>query len=91
MAEKLYGVVNKVVYYNEDNGFAVISLKLNYKNKDMAKYKDMLYSNLLSVTCLFDRRPIEEETYTFIGEFVESKYGIQLKAESFIRKKQNTL
>ena len=91
MSEKIYGVVNKVVYYNEDNGFAVISLKLNYKNKDMAKYKDMLYSNMLSVTCLFDRKPIEEETYTFIGEFVESKYGIQLKAENFIRKKQNSL
>lgn len=91
MKEKLYGVINKVVYYNKDSGFGVISLKMNFSSKDMAKYKDILYSNILSVTCLFDRQPIQDEKYTFIGEFVESKYGIQLKAESFIRKKQNTL
>lgn len=91
MKEKLYGIINKVVYYNKDNGFGVISLKMNFSNKEMSKYKDILYSNIITVTCLFDRQPIQDEKYTFIGEFVESKYGIQLKAESFIRKKQNSL
>lgn len=91
MKEKIYGEINKVVYYNEESGFGVVSLKINFKNKDMSKYKDILYSNTLSVTCLFDRKPVALEKYTFIGEFTESKYGIQLKAESFIRKKQNSL
>lgn len=91
MKEKIYGEINKVVYYNEESGFGVVSLKINFKNKDMSKYKDILYSNTLSVTCLFDRKPVSLEKYTFIGEFTESKYGIQLKAESFIRKKQNSL
>ena len=66
MKEKLYGVINKVVYYNKDSGFGVISLKMNFSSKDMAKYKDILYSNILSVTCLFDRQPIQDEKYTFI-------------------------
>ena len=91
MSEKIYGVVTKVVFYSSDSGFGVVNLKLNFKDKKMSKYKDILYSNNLSVTCLFDRKPIADEKYTFIGDFVESKYGIQLKASSFQRSKPNSL
>ena len=48
MKEKIYGEINKVVYYNEESGFGVVSLKINFKNKDMSKYKDILYSNTLT-------------------------------------------
>ena len=33
MKEKIYGEINKVVYYNEESGFGVVSLKINFKNK----------------------------------------------------------
>jgi len=91
MSEKIYGNITKVVFYSSESGFGVVSLKINFKDKKMSKYKDILYSNNLSVTCLFDRKPIEDEKYTFTGEFVESKYGIQLKASSFQRSKPNSL
>ena len=35
MKEKIYGEINKVVYYNEESGFGVVSLKINFKNKDI--------------------------------------------------------
>ena len=30
--DKIIGVVQKVVYYNETNGYGIIKLKLDYKN-----------------------------------------------------------
>lgn len=91
MSEKIYGVVTKVIYFKPETSYGIISLKLNFKDKEMAKYEDYLYSNSLTVTTVFDRKPLKDEKYTFIGEFVESKYGIQFKANSFRRSKPNTL
>ena len=91
MSEKIYGVVTKVIYFKPETSYGVISLKLNFKDKEMSKYKDYLYSNSLTVTGVFDRKPLKDEKYTFTGEFIDSKYGIQFKANSFRRSKPNTL
>jgi hypothetical protein len=63
---------------------------LDYKDKELAKYRDKLFSNLLTVTCNFDRRPLPDEEYDFTGEFVTNQYGIQFKARSFFRRNANT-
>lgn len=91
MSEKIYGVITKVIYFKPETSYGIVSLKLNFKDKEMAKYKDYLYSNSLTVTGVFDRRPLKDEKYTFIGEFIDGKYGLQFKASSFRRSKPNTL
>lgn len=91
MSEALYGSVIKIVYYNESNGFGIIRIKLNYQDNQIAKYKAKLFSNILTVTCSFDRVPLIDEEYDFLGEFVSNQYGIQFKANSFKRRNEETL
>jgi exodeoxyribonuclease V alpha subunit len=91
MEETLYGVVTKVTYYSEETHFGVVRIKLDYKDLEIAKYKAKLFSNLLTVTCNFDRRPVIDEEYDFTGNFVTNQYGTQFKAKSFFRKNENTL
>lgn len=83
--DKLIGAVNKIVYYNETNGYGIIKLKLDYKIKENANYRTTLFSNILSVLCTFDRKPYEDEEYEFEGELETSSYGYQLKASKFRR------
>ncbi len=83
--EKIIGVVNKVVYYNDANGYGIIKLKLDYKNPSLVQYRTTLFSNILSVLCTFDRKPFEDEEYEFEGELETSSYGYQLKATKFRR------
>ena len=88
--DKIIGVVNKIVYYNEDNGYGIIKLKLDYKNPSLACYRTTLFSNILSVLCTFDRKPFEDEEYEFEGEIEVSSYGYQLKASKFRRINENS-
>ena len=83
--DKVFGVVNKIVYFNEDNGYGIIKLKMDYKKPELAHYKSILFSNVLSVLCTFDRKPFEDEEYEFEGELETSSYGYQLKASKFTR------
>ena len=89
--EKVWGSVNKVIYYNESNGYGVIRITLDSNNPELELIIGKVYSNFLTVTGLFDRTPIENETYTFLGEFTDTDYGYQFKANSFDRKMENTL
>lgn len=91
MEETLYGSIIKVIYFNEDNCYGVVRIKLDYKDNKIAKYKAKLFSNILTVTCNFDRKPLIDEEYDFVGEFVTSQYGIQFKASSFSRRNEETL
>lgn len=91
MEETLYGTVTKVTYYNSETNFGVVRIKLDYKDQHLVKYREMLFSNLLTVTCNFDRSPIVDEEYEFVGEFVTNQYGIQFKAKSFFRRNASTL
>lgn len=89
--EVIRGTISKILFKNEENGYAVCKIKIDYSNKEMAKYKDYLYSNILTITSYYDRIPVEGEELEYTGEFVESKYGIQLKANSYIRLKTDSL
>ena len=91
MEESLYGSITKITYFNEDNGYGVVKIKLNYQDHKIAKYRAKLFTNLLVVTCVFDRKPIIDEEYDFQGEFVTNQYGIQFKAKSFSRRNEQTL
>lgn len=91
MEEKLYGTVCKITYYNEENGFGIVRITLDYKDKVIAKYKAKLFTNLLTVTCNFDRIPYIDEEFDFVGDFITNQYGIQFKATSFSRRNENTL
>ena len=88
--DKVKGVVNKIVYYNDNNGYGIVKLKMDYKNPELAKYRTTLFSNVLSVLCTFDRRPFEDEEYEFEGEIESSSYGFQLKATTFRRINENS-
>lgn len=83
--DKVIGVVQKIVFYNETNGYGIIKLKLDYKNPELAKYRTTLFSNVLSILCTFDRKPYEDEEYEFEGDIETSTYGYQLKASKFRR------
>lgn len=91
MEEKLYGTVVKIVYFKEENGFGIIRIKLNYQDNKIAKLKAKLFTNFLTVTCNFDRKPLIDEEYDFDGEFVETDYGTQFKAKFFERRNETTL
>ena len=88
--DKVKGVVNKIVYYNESNGYGIVKIKMDYKNPELSKYRTTLFSNILSVLCTFDRRPFEDEEYEFEGEIESSSYGYQLKASIFRRINENS-
>lgn len=83
--EIVRGKVLKILFKNEENGYAVLKIKLDFSSKNMKKYEDYLYSNILTVTSVFDTFPFEGEELEFTGEFEINKYGTQLKASSFKR------
>ncbi|MFA7435072.1 MAG: ATP-dependent RecD-like DNA helicase [Bacilli bacterium] len=89
--ESLYGVVTKVTYFSEETHFGVVRIKLDYQDRSILKYKAKLFSNMLTVTCNFDRAPLVDEEYDFVGEFITNQYGTQFKAKSYSRRNENTL
>ena len=89
--EQITGVIQKVIFKSDDTGYAVVSIKIDYTNPDMKKYQDYLISNLLTVTCYYDRIPVRDEEYSYTGEFIQTKYGIQLKASSYTRPNSESL
>lgn len=89
--EKILGIIQKVIYKNEENNYAVVSLKLDYKNPEMKNIQDILITNILTVTCYYDRMPIKDEEYSYYGEFVDTKYGLQFKASTSSRPNSDSL
>lgn len=88
--DTIYGKVMKVNYYDDAKAFGIIKLKLDYTDNEMAKYRNILFTNTISVLSSFDRKPILEEEYQFSGEFEASSYGMQFKAKSFERINEET-
>ena len=86
----IYGVVSKINYYDEAKSFGIVRLKLDFNDKEMAKYRNILFTNTISVLSTFDRKPILEEEYKFSGEFEASQFGMQFKAKSFERINEDT-
>ena len=89
--EKINGVINKVTYYNEQNGFGVVRITLDFKDQEISHLQPILISNNLVVTTNFSRAPVVGEEYSFIGEFVNTQYGLQFKAKTYHQRLQKTL
>ncbi len=84
--DKIRGLVERVTFYNEDNGYGVIKLRLDYKDEIVKKYIDTFFSNVVSVVAFFDRKPLEDEEYIFSGDIVtDPKWGLQFRATTFER------
>ena len=88
--ERITGKILKVIYKNESNNYAIVIIKIDFKDPDMEKYKDILISNTLTITGYYERIPLENEEFSYLGEFVETKYGIQLKATNTKRINANS-
>lgn len=89
--EKIHGAIQRIVYFDEEQGFGIVKIKLDYKDKTIAEYRNTLFSNILTVLSSFDRKPLIDEEFEFIGEFETSSYGVQLRASSFRRKMDQSL
>lgn len=89
--DRIYGTVKKVIYYDESRSFGIVQLKLDYKDEYIQGFKNILFDNKLSVLSNFDRIPIIDEEYEFIGEFSVSKYGNQFKAKQVKRLNEDSL
>lgn len=87
----VYGVIKKIVYFDENRSFGIVTLQLDYKDQQMATYRPILFDNKLSILSNFDRKPIIDEEYEFEGEFEVNKYGNQLRAKRFKRLNEDTL
>lgn len=89
--ERIEGKIVQILFKNEENSYAVVRIKIDYTKKEMAKYRDILYTNLLTVTSYFDNFPNVGEEFLFEGDFTNTKYGISLKATTFKRINVDTL
>ena len=84
------GIIHKVNYYNEENGYTVAVIEVDSKHKNILVKKGKLYSNNLTVIGTFDRKPYKDEEYSFEGEyFKDPKYGLEFKFITFSRKEIN--
>ena len=86
----IWGQVVKVNYYDSERSFGIVKLKVDYSDKEMAKYRNILFTNTFSVLSNFDRKPILEEEYKFTGEFEPSQFGMQFRAKTFERMNEET-
>ena len=83
---ELNAVIQRVNFYNADNGYSVVLVSLNKNQYSLLKKSGNLIGNKLVVVGVFDRQPILDEEYTFFGEFVrDPNYGLQFKFDNFNR------
>ena len=87
--DTIYGNISRVIYYNEENGYGVVKIKLDGKNEQLKKYLEEFYSTEITVTSMFDREPLINEDYEFFGKItMNDKYGKQFMAISYSRKNE---
>lgn len=85
--ESISGIITRINYYNPENGYTVVILELDYKDKTIAMKKSKIVGNTIALVGYFDREPHEMEEYTFDGDFVKDRnYGLQFKFNRFERK-----
>lgn len=87
----LEGIVQKVTYYDDSKCFGIVKLKLDYSNPRISPYRKMLYTNIVSVLANFMTKPMEDEEYSFEGEFEASSYGMQFRAKTTQKKMADTV
>lgn len=87
--DTIYGNISRVIYYNEENGYGVVKVKLDGKNEQLKKYLEEFYLTEITVTSMFDREPLINEDYEFFGKItMNDKYGKQFMATSYSRKNE---
>ena len=87
--DTIYGNISRVIYYNEENGYGVVKIKLDGKNEQLKKYLEEFYLTEITVTSMFDREPLINEDYEFFGKItMNDKYGKQFMATSYSRKNE---
>jgi len=81
MSDKLTGMVESVIYHNEENGFTVFTVL-----PEDAEFGDE------ATTCTgYVSSPMEGETLELIGKYIHNpRYGLQLSIESFSRSRPST-
>ena len=40
--EKINGIIEKITYHNEDNGFGIVRLQLDFRDHRLSKYKSKI-------------------------------------------------
>lgn len=86
----LNGRIDHVLFYNEENGYTVASFSFSLKDQKIND-KIKLIGDNINVVGVFDRQPVEEESYTLEGQFVNDlKFGFQFRFKKFIRNKTNS-
>lgn len=84
--DSIKGVIERINYYNPENGYTVAILELDYKDKNIAMKKTRIIGNTIATVGFLDREPKIYEEYTFEGDFVRDRnYGLQFKFTKFIR------
>lgn len=89
--EKINGIIEKITYHNEDNGFGIVRLQLDFRDHRLSKYKSKILNEFITVTCTFSRKPLLHEKYVFSGEFITNQYGLQFKASQYEIEGKDTL
>jgi exodeoxyribonuclease V alpha subunit len=86
MDEQLQGSIERITYFNEDNGYSVLKIQPN-KHYPRAQARD----GTITVVGVMPEM-IEGESAQFTGEWVENKqYGMQFKAQQVIPIAPHTL
>lgn len=86
MEEQLQGAIERITYFNEDNGYSVIKVKPD-KHYPRAQARD----GTVTVVGVMPEM-IEGESAQFKGEWVDNKqYGLQFKAQQVIPIAPHTL
>jgi len=91
MEERVEGVIKSIIFFNDENNYTVFSIKLDYRNKGILKYRDKLFTDSLTILSYMDRKPLVGEEFVFYGDFITNQYGVQFKASRFERLNEQTL
>jgi len=75
----IQGKIKRITYYNHENGYGVVRAEI--RPEDAEKIEVALYSNEITIVSNFAKAPFIDEVFDFSGTMVESKYGMQFKAE----------
>lgn len=83
MEEKIIATISKIKHYNNTTGFGAVLVKIDFSEEESKLFKNMLFSNTLTVVGVFSREPMLHEEYKFSGEFETNQYGYQFKMKSY--------
>ncbi len=76
----IQGVVKAIIYYNNENSYNIIKVKITDSNEDLNIF---MYDDYITITGYFPQ-PLRGEEFKFFGEFKDNpKYGTQYVVKNF--------